>query len=250
MSNPGYYWYSEAPEGEYAILRVYTEGQVHLEDHLEMLRALNEAYTRWCQLHIWTEAARQDFRRQGPFPFDHPRFRYLERWLRRRFDSGLEPYYEELAALLLASRSPETGRSLSESILSIAVDPRNRAILHRCELASPGSIDIAGVGKALEVVKDWITGRGLRKAQERETNAKARKTEAEARAQELENLETEVRLAKEFRNAARDLGYSPTEIQGALTGDLPKPLQALNPIVDRGQIRGAEILPIEQGDEG
>ncbi len=241
-----YYWYGDAPEGKYSILRVYTEGQVHLDDHLEMLNALNDAYTTWCKMYVWTESARRDEPFEVGFTSEHPRFRYLERWLSRRFGSRLDQNYEELASLILAARWRETATSLTEAISLQVIDPRNRPILHRCELASPGSIDIAGIGAVLAVIKDWIANRGLRKAQERETNARARLTEAEATARELDNLEHEVRLARDFRSIALDLGFSPTEVRGILTGQMPLALKPLNSIIDRGQIHGAEMMPMEQ----
>lgn len=243
MRNERYDWINSNTQPQYRILRIRTEGQCHLEDFISLLTTLEGAYTPWAEAYEWQALARYDGE-NSLRSYEELFFR-----LRKRM-RGLGPIEDEIAAAILAaSVYGRPSKSLVESVRSQPVDDRNRLILDKCVLASPGNIDLLGVSKTLEVVAKFIndcldrkTTRQKIEAETDEIKQRTCKSAAETRAAQLENIGRELDLIERLDRKAEELGYSPEERRTLYDGYLKPALPPLVRYIDSGAIHGAEIL--------
>lgn len=245
MRNDRYDWINSNTQPQYRILRIQTEGQCHLEDFISLLTTLEGAYTPWAEAYEWQALARNDIE-NSLRTYGKQFFKFHKRM------PGLEPIEDEIAAAILAaSVYGRPGKILIESVRSQPVDDRNRLILDRCVLASPGNIDLLGVGKALEVIAKFIndcldrkTARRKVEAETEEIQQRTRKTAAETRAAQLENIGRGLDLIERLNRKAEELDYSPEARRALFDGYLKAALPPLVRHIDSGAIYGAEILEL------
>ena len=111
------------------------------------------------------------------------------------------------------------------------------AVVH-IEYGSPGVQDVAGIGKIVEVMKDfieWII--------EYCSSHKARKLDNEARA--LKNQELRIQNATRFVELAKQCGYRQADLRQLLPLVLEKQ-ETFEGLAEHGKIVSAEVLPMQQ----
>nr|WP_319397606.1 hypothetical protein [uncultured Carboxylicivirga sp.] len=110
--------------------------------------------------------------------------------------------------------------------------PETRLKLIRFQYASPGIVDIAGIGKIIEQIKDLIIE--LFKLSHNYKENKYRRNDMH-----LEQLARELSVGREIYDTLRDIGYSESDLNRIWEFDLKK-IKSISELIERGKIQKIE----------
>jgi hypothetical protein len=212
------------------IIRIELDGRWSADELGRTLLCLSELYDLRLFLEILNEDQR-DIERVFPELMDFLPPRH--RWRRRLFRSG--PYSW---AFLVAGAVPPALDTTQLQRLPDFFEPDERLEVRRVSYASPGSLDLAGIGAVVEHVKDFVL-----KLIERRDN-KRQRTLSEERAS-LENDRLRIENARRFVALGKDLGYSDAELR-RLVAHVDERQEVLARLVDQQKLRSISGPDSEQ----
>jgi hypothetical protein len=190
-------------------LQIYGEGRLEVEAVRQYLFDLEFAYNSIYLFEATVERSERLARRYGiyEFPYDlRVRGRYAREW------------------------------PLSHTAVTSAVPMRDRLVVARIAVSSPGIWEFLGSLNPLEVIRQFLNDR-----HERRKDREYKET-AEARRLLLENLKLESEVLRERIGIAKELGASEQDLTPLLNELVFRPLLTLGPHQDRGIAEGAESL--------
>jgi hypothetical protein len=129
---------------------------------------------------------------------------------------------------------PPTLDDAQLSRLSQLIDPDERIQIRRITFASPGSIDLIGLGAVIGHLKDFVLGLIERSDSKRRRELRDEREELENERLRLENVRT-------FVAFARDLGYSEIEIR-QLGAYVDEKQESIIQLVKEDKLRGVSDL--------
>jgi hypothetical protein len=214
-------------------LRFQIDGPWSAEDMGSLFLSLSDLYDLRLLLELFSDESRlidryyEEFFHRYPFPSRR----------RRRFLS-LAPFPWE-AGLFGAILPTLDEAHLSR--LSQVLDPDERLAVQRVRYASPGSIDLVGIGAVMGHVKDFAV-----KMIERHDNKRQRKLSDERAA--LENDRLRIENARNFVALARELGYTETEIR-RLVAHVDEKQEVLVRLIDERKLIAVAGTGEKSGEE-
>jgi len=212
-------------------IRFEIEGLWSAEEMGRFFLFLSELYNLRLFLELLREEARdldRFYELIGPGPFDYRRGRRLTR-------RGLYPWAFGLAAGL-----PPIWNEAQIGSLSALIEPEERLDVRRISYASPGSVDLIGIGAIVGHVKDFTL-----KLIDRQDSKQQRKL-SEERA-ELENDRVRIENARSFVALARDLGYTDSELR-QLVARVDEKQETLVRFIEQQKLRTVSILDATDKD--
>lgn len=144
---------------------------------------------------------------------------------------------------LIAPNGPQNAGLDNDRFYASLVPRKERLILDRVQLTSPGFWEVLGNLNPLEVLRQYLNDR-----HERRKDREYRES-AEQRRLELDNLSAENRVIAERVRLAKELGASDRDLARILNRLVYDPLTRLDRHQDRHQIEDAEILDLSDLDE-
>jgi hypothetical protein len=215
-------------------IRFEIEGPWSADDMGGLFLALSDLYDLRLLLELLSDEWRiidryyDEFLQRYPFPSRR----------RRRFLSlGPFPWEAGLFGAILPTLDEAHLTRLSQ-----VLDPDERLAVRRVNYASPGSIDLVGIGAVVGHVKDFAI-----KMIERHDTKRQRELSDERAA--LENDRMRIENARNFVALARDLGYTETEIR-RLVAHVDEKQEVLVRLIDERKLVAVVAADETSGEEG
>jgi hypothetical protein len=209
--------------------RVEIAGDWSAEDFASFFSSIAYVYSLFAVISIEREGEKDI----DPYLSDYP-------WL---YPYGPLPGRARRRLARLFVRAQRGSAPLSDSEFlknpSVALTPEEHLRVKRCEYASPGGIDLAGIGQTVGHVKDFILKMVELRTTARERQLKDQILEQDLKAAALRNLREEIAVLK-------DLGYSEAEVRKIVTASRPA-VEALVNLTERKQITYASELEDHDG---
>lgn len=207
-------------------VRFKIEGSWSAEEMGRLLVAISDLY----DLRLLLELLNDEWRLLDRYydEFVH-RFPFPSRRRRRFLSIGPMPW--DFAAVLPVLDEPHLTR------ISNLLEPEERLQVRRVSYASPGSIDLVGIGAVVGHIKDFVL-----KLIEREDSKRSRELSDEQMS--LENDRRRIENARNFVALARDLGYTETEVR-RLVAHVDEKQEILDQLVD-----SRKLIAVVENDEG
>jgi hypothetical protein len=213
------------------IIRLEIEGRWSVEEMGNVFLALSELYDLRLVLESLNDEWRLLDRYYGDFVQRFPPFSRR----RRRFLSFPAPW--ELGPF--STHLPTLDETYLARI-SHAFDPDERLQVRRVSYASPGSIDLVGIGAVVGHIKDFAL-----KMIERHDLKRHRELSDEREALENERLRLE--NARSFVALARDLGYTDAEVRG-MVAYVDERQEHIASAIETGRLRAISDLSDPQAE--
>jgi hypothetical protein len=212
-------------------IRLQIEGRWSAQDMGNVLLAISDLYDLRLLLELLNDEWRVLDRYYDEFLHRFP----LPSRRRRRFLS-LGPFPLEFG-LFAASLPPLDDAHLAR--VSQVLEPDERLHVRRVSYASPGSIDLVGIGAVVGHIKDFML-----KPIERHDSKRHRELSDER--EELDNERLRLENARTFVALARDLGYTEVEVR-RLVSYVDDKQQFFVQVIDDDKLRGVSELDRPQG---
>lgn len=209
--------------------RVSIDGTWSAQDFADLFSALNYLYSVFAAI---------EAERESKGELDYYLWEYFKFY---PYGPMPERAWRRMTRAVMLARGSST-RLLDTEMLRApwrALDPEEQLRVKRCSYASPGGVDLAGLGQATGHLKDVVVKLIDVKVTARERELRNQILEEDRRAAALRNMREEIAILKE-------LGYSEVEIRKILSASRPA-IESLASLAEAGKITHVSD---EGGDEG
>jgi hypothetical protein len=204
--------------GEQKILRIKIEDRWEASEFASSLNALDRLYCLRLGLELELEelSELEELYFRAPYPM-----RRSVRYLRQ-----------------IGNRESLVSRGRVSLFALEQLEPKERLEVRRVIYGSPGIKDLAGIAEIIGHLKDFIL-----RLIEHAVNCREKRLDNEKR--ELENEQLKIKVAREYVELARDLGYTKAQVRQLVVAVL-KEQEPLTKLIADGKIRSADIVDEEK----